>query len=83
MKVPDKSKSNRNSESKRQVIEREDNKCLSFASTDEVRALLTDLSTRTPSQREFFYKLLKRAAAQATSTDSVVDPADTHPTSTS
>jgi hypothetical protein len=83
MKAPDKPKSSTNSESKRQKREREKDKCLSFASTDEVRELLSDLSTRSPNQREFFYKLLKRAAARAISTDSAVDPADTHHTSTS
>jgi hypothetical protein len=83
MKVPEKPKSSTNSESKRLRRELEKTRCLSFASTDEVRALLRDLSTRSPSQREFFYRLLKRAAAQAISTDSVVDPADPHQTSTS
>ena len=81
MKVPNKSKRPKNFESKRQEWEKD--KCLSFASTDEVRALLSDLNTRSPSEREFFYKLLKRAATQAISKDSVVDPADTHHTSTS
>ena len=83
MKVPDKAKSRTNSENKRPRRELEKTECLSFASTDEVRALLSDLSTRSSSQREFFYTLLKRAAAQAISTDSVIDPADSHHTSTS
>jgi len=83
MKVPDKAKNSANSENKRLRRELEKNKCLSFASTDEVRTLLSDLSTRSTNQREFFYRLLKRAAAQAISTDSVVDPADAHHTSTS
>jgi len=82
MKVPDKAKSSTNSESKRPRRELGKTKCLSFASTDEVRALLSDLSTRSSSQREFFCRLLKRAASQAISKDSVVDPADSHHTST-
>lgn len=56
---------------------------LRLASTKEVRALLSDLSLRPLSQREFLCRLLKRAAVHAATKDSDVDPADTHPTSTS
>jgi len=81
MQAPNKRKNRRNSEIERQSQARE--KCLSFASTEEAEALLTDLSTRSPSQREFFGKLLKRAASQVISADSEVDPADPHHTPTS
>lgn len=81
MKVPKRSKRTKNSETKSQEWEK--NKCRSFASTEEVRALLSDLSTRSLGDREFFYELLKRAADRATSTDFAVDPADSHQTSTS
>jgi len=80
MQVPDKPKTSTNSESELQRQEKD--KCLSFASTEEATALLSELGTRSPSQREFLGKLLKRAATRATSTDSVVDHADSHHTST-
>lgn len=54
-----------------------------LVSTKEVRALLSDLSLRPLSQREFLCRLLKRAAVHAATKDSAVYPADTHPTSTS
>ena len=81
MQAPDKRKSRTNFEIERRKQEKD--KCLSIASTEEAEALLSDLSTRSPSQREFFGKLLKRAAAQVISTESAADPADTHHTPTS
>lgn len=61
----------------------EHKKTLRVASTKEVRALLSDLSLRPLSQREFFCRLLKRAAVHAASKDSAVDTAESHHTSTS
>jgi hypothetical protein len=58
-------------------------KNLRHASTADVRALLSDLRKRPLSQREFLRRLLKRAADQAATTDSAVQPAETHHTSTS
>lgn len=53
-------------------------KRLRHSSTADVRAMLSDLSARPPSQREYLCKLLKRAATRASTKDFVVQPADTH-----
>lgn len=61
----------------------ESRKTIRMGSTKEIRALLSDLSLRPLSQREFLCRLLKRAAVHAARKDSAVIPADTHQTSTS
>lgn len=81
MELIDQTPSNTNTPSDNQA--KETRKTFRHASTADVRALLSDLSKRPLSQREFLCKLLKRAAAQAATTDSAVLPAETHPTSTS
>jgi len=49
-----------------------------LTSTADARAMLSDLSLRPLSQREFLCRLLKRAAAQAATKDSVVGPVESH-----
>ena len=63
--------------------EKQTKKTLRYTSTADVRTLLSDLSMRPLSQREFLCKLLKRAAARAATTDSAVLPAESHHTTTS
>jgi|GEM_PF-2869529 hypothetical protein len=55
-------------------------KRLPFATTAEIRAFLTDLKMRPYRQRQILCRMLRRAASQATTADSVVDPVVSHPT---
>ncbi len=55
---------------------------LRFATTSDIRAALSDLRMRPYSQRRLLCRLLRRAAAQANRTISVVPPVETHPTTT-
>jgi len=61
----------------------ETRKRLRTASTSDIRAFLCDLKMRPQSQRRLLCRLLRRAAAQARTTDSAVDPVEAHPTPTS
>lgn len=51
-----------------------------YSSTAEIRAFLCDLKMRPHSQRQVLCRLLHRAAAHASTKDSVVNPAMTHHT---
>ncbi len=55
---------------------------LRSASTADIRASLCDLKMRPESQRRLLCRLLRRAAAQASTTDSAVHPVEAHHIST-
>jgi hypothetical protein len=55
---------------------------LGFATATDIRAALLDLKLRPYSQRRLLCRLLRRAAAQANGTVSVVPPVESHPTTT-
>jgi len=56
------------------------NKHTRYNSTAEIRAFLSDLKTRPQKQREMLCRMLRRAAAYASTKDSAVNPAVTHHT---
>jgi hypothetical protein len=56
------------------------NNHLHSASTHQIRAFLSDLKTRPQRQRELLCRLLRRAAVDASTKDSVVDPTVAHHT---
>jgi len=51
---------------------------LRYASTADIRAFLCDLKMRPQSQRRILCRMLRRAAAYASTTVSVVHPVGTH-----
>ena len=50
------------------------------ATTEEIRAFLSDLKMRPRSQRQVLCRMIRRAAAYASPKDSEVNPAVTHHT---
>ena len=60
----------------------ETGKCLRGATTADIRAFLCDLKMRPQSQRRLLCRLLRLAAAHASTTDSAVHPVEAHHTPT-
>jgi hypothetical protein len=70
--------SRRFSESKSEIYSVQFKRSLRYASTADIRAFLCDLKMRPQTQRRLLCRLLRRAAAHASTTNSVVHPVEAH-----